>query len=594
MWAGPVPGPRYLGRSTMIEGRPSATAQRVAAYRLEFDRLAAAYGDPSADDRLARDVAGPPGSAGSESMARYLRARTAFFDRVVVNAIDRGVNQLVSVGAGYDGRALRYAAPGVRWFEVDHPATSADKQARLARLGLSSAGLTFVVADLHDPGLGRALTDAGLDPEAPTQYLCEGVAVYLGLDTVRSMLRELRSVAGPGTRLALSISAGGATDEGRQRFQGVVSGLGEPARTEAVTPDQAGALFDAGGWSAVALTEPSRRAGLVVLRPNWAVATAPATAGRLGRFMEAMLHRNGSATLAAHLEQRHRIKVRSVKELDLGVFRVGHDGGPDWIARLGPPGRAPEAVESDAALLDTLRRHRFPAEQPARADPASTHHGQGVLVTELAPGRRGKAGATTSALLGDLLGRLHAIAGPGTDRPGGAWHHLVPDGSLSDELDTARHLWAAARGRVGPDQIEKYESFSRELAGADDLATLPHALVHADLVANNVIAGPDGRLTVIDWGGAGQGARLAAFGCLLWGAGSRGAPAAMAAYRRHVTLTPAEWEALEQAFLRRPLILAGWSFCTGRQSLDQVTSYYAAHRKRAGAVVNACRAAASG
>jgi len=33
------------------------TAQRVAAHRLTFDRLLAPYGDPAADEALARDVA---------------------------------------------------------------------------------------------------------------------------------------------------------------------------------------------------------------------------------------------------------------------------------------------------------------------------------------------------------------------------------------------------------------------------------------------------------------------------------------------------------------------------------------------------------
>ena len=69
-------------------------------------------------------------------MRDYLDARTRFFDRVVVGAIGRGVRQIVVGAAGYDGRAFRYAKPGVRWFEVDHPATQRDKQERLARLGL--------------------------------------------------------------------------------------------------------------------------------------------------------------------------------------------------------------------------------------------------------------------------------------------------------------------------------------------------------------------------------------------------------------------------------------------------------------------------
>ena len=97
----------------MREGEASATAQRVAALRLTFERVAAPYGDPSADERLARDVAaGVP--AGSSPLVHYLEARTTFFDRVVVGALDRGVAQVVVAGAGYDGRALRYAKPGAR------------------------------------------------------------------------------------------------------------------------------------------------------------------------------------------------------------------------------------------------------------------------------------------------------------------------------------------------------------------------------------------------------------------------------------------------------------------------------------------------
>jgi len=68
---------------------PSSTARRVASYRLRFERVAAPYGDPSSDDRLARDVAGGEQFEPSPGMDRYLRARTAFFDRVVVGAIGR-------------------------------------------------------------------------------------------------------------------------------------------------------------------------------------------------------------------------------------------------------------------------------------------------------------------------------------------------------------------------------------------------------------------------------------------------------------------------------------------------------------------------
>src|SRR5579864_4586739 len=130
----------------MKKGSASYTARSVAAHRLAFDRVAAGYGDPAADEALSRDVADGLTPARTR-IGEYLRARTAFFDRVVVDAVDRGITQVVTGGAGYDGRAFRYARPGIRWFEVDHPATQADKRARLARLGLDASHIAFIPAD---------------------------------------------------------------------------------------------------------------------------------------------------------------------------------------------------------------------------------------------------------------------------------------------------------------------------------------------------------------------------------------------------------------------------------------------------------------
>jgi hypothetical protein len=72
-------------------GQPSITAQRVAAQRLSFSRTAAPYGDPAADDLLGRDVAGEVIVDSTSPMSTYLAARTAFFDRVVVGSLGRGV-----------------------------------------------------------------------------------------------------------------------------------------------------------------------------------------------------------------------------------------------------------------------------------------------------------------------------------------------------------------------------------------------------------------------------------------------------------------------------------------------------------------------
>ena len=64
----------------MQDGQVSVTAQRVAAQRLTFDRVPAPYGDPAADDTLARDVAVAV-STEPGPLSGYLRARTRWANR---------------------------------------------------------------------------------------------------------------------------------------------------------------------------------------------------------------------------------------------------------------------------------------------------------------------------------------------------------------------------------------------------------------------------------------------------------------------------------------------------------------------------------
>lgn len=237
----------------MRDGQASATAQGVAAQRLRFDRLPAPYGDPMADERLCRDVASESTTKPSQRMATYLAARTSFFDRSVVDALARDVTQVVGVGAGYDGRAWRYAKPGVRWFEVDHPDTQSDKRRRLRQLGIGTDQVTFLAADFAMGHVGPLLAGAGLDPAQPSLMLCEGVAVYLDRSVLTDLLEGLAEVAASQSQLAISLSV--ATDSSelsarRAEFQARVAALGEPVR-DLLTADDAVLLLAATGWRAI-------------------------------------------------------------------------------------------------------------------------------------------------------------------------------------------------------------------------------------------------------------------------------------------------------------------------------------------------------
>jgi methyltransferase (TIGR00027 family) len=248
----------------MNEGSASRTARGVAAHRLNYARLQARYGDPAADEALTRDVADGL-VAPDNRMHEYLRARTAFFDRVVVNSIDHGIRQVVVGAAGYDGRALRYARDGVRWFEVDHPATQADKLERLRRLGIAASHVRFVAADFITDPVAGLLRAAGLDDRRPALFLLEGVAVYLEQPVLERVLTAFREVTAADGLLAISVSLAGAASAARERFQATVAALGEPARSE-LSAEQARDLLARAGWQVTDGRDRLRSAGLLLAR----------------------------------------------------------------------------------------------------------------------------------------------------------------------------------------------------------------------------------------------------------------------------------------------------------------------------------------
>lgn len=187
------------------------TAAGVALARASFDRPAAPTGDADAERRLAQTLVAQFTRERHErrdpsGFGQFLVVRTRFFDDVVVRAIADGIQQIVILAAGYDARALRFRTPGVRFFEVDHPATQRDKRARLDEIGAATNGITFVAADFTEPGLAEHLVAAGYDADVPSLFTCEGLLRYLPEPSVRSLLQTTAAIAAPGSVLAVSIS----------------------------------------------------------------------------------------------------------------------------------------------------------------------------------------------------------------------------------------------------------------------------------------------------------------------------------------------------------------------------------------------------
>jgi methyltransferase (TIGR00027 family) len=183
----------------------STMARVVATVRPRVARAPFDGGAPEVDDRLARAVRLRVPLPLLGTGGAYFRDRTRFFDEAVVGAVGDGIEQVVLVGAGYDGRAFRYGAPGVRWFEVDHPATQADKRSRLVALGADCSHVVFVPCDLGTDDLGAALVAAGHDASRSTLFVAEAVLPYVPIGAVERGLRTMAERRGPGGRLAVEL-----------------------------------------------------------------------------------------------------------------------------------------------------------------------------------------------------------------------------------------------------------------------------------------------------------------------------------------------------------------------------------------------------
>jgi hypothetical protein len=292
---------------------------------------------------------------------------------------------------------------------------------------------------------------------------------------------------------------------------------------------------------------------------------------RIGTVIREVYRRPGADLLPGHLEQHYGIQITEVTRLDGGVFKVEHDGGPPWVARLHLSSRPLARTEADAEVLRFLERQGFPAERCAHPEPVSVLDGRAVLVTGFVPGQRPPGSPAIRRRLGDLLGRLCAL--PATEseaarRPAGSLHHLpMFEGAPGQDLAAAAALLDDLDGRVPPQYRQVHDTLRELLPLGDGAAGLPEAVIHPDPARSNIIGRPDPVL--VDWTGAGTGPRLAALAVLLNSTAPRHVAEVLAGFRAHAgdltagdltagDLTAEELDRLEGVLWIRPLWLACW------------------------------------
>ncbi len=108
-----------------------------------------------------------------------------------------GFRQIVSIGPGYDMRPMRFreALAGVRYIEVDHPETLAQKKRLLDRNGRDLTGVERRPIDLGVAPLEAALEGTSLDRALPICFILEGVIHYLTPARLDDLLRAMVEVS---------------------------------------------------------------------------------------------------------------------------------------------------------------------------------------------------------------------------------------------------------------------------------------------------------------------------------------------------------------------------------------------------------------
>ena len=132
--------------------------------------------------------------------------RKIFVQKQVEAAIEKGVRQVLVVGAGFDTLCLRLAPQyaQLQFFEVDHPATSEAKCKGIVLEG-QPTNMVQIAADLGELPLSRVLSEQNRwETSAPSVLVAEGLFQYLTDDEVQGLLVEAAACTSLGSRFVFT------------------------------------------------------------------------------------------------------------------------------------------------------------------------------------------------------------------------------------------------------------------------------------------------------------------------------------------------------------------------------------------------------
>ncbi|WP_410511455.1 class I SAM-dependent methyltransferase [Paenibacillus sp. BR2-3] len=160
--------------------------------------------------------------------------RAAFAEQALAVAATLGARQYLIFAAGYDTFAYRQPkwATKLQIFEIDHPATAADKRRRVSALHYDApSNLHCISADFGEPDWpSRVLACPAFDPSLISFSSLLGISYYLPKDVFKHFLSAIASLLPSGSSIVFDYP-----DE-----QTFTSQAGERAQKQVMMAAQAG------------------------------------------------------------------------------------------------------------------------------------------------------------------------------------------------------------------------------------------------------------------------------------------------------------------------------------------------------------------
>lgn len=185
---------------------PESSAVRVALWRaihVQVDKPPHVIKDDVGYKLLAPDDSWRKRPDMDPDSTRFFRAsilaRARYIEDLVVDLASQSIKQYVILGAGLDTFAQRRPeiASHLQVFEVDQAGPQNWKCERLMELGYGiPEWLHFVPVDFEVSGeWWQKLIQAGFKKDAPALVTSTGVSMYLSLDAITAMMRQVATLA---------------------------------------------------------------------------------------------------------------------------------------------------------------------------------------------------------------------------------------------------------------------------------------------------------------------------------------------------------------------------------------------------------------